>query len=214
MLAYECVHAIKKKRGKKGPCAVKLDIHKAYDRVEWCFLEKMMLKLGFDARWVSLIMSCVSSVKYSIRFNSNTTESFSPTRGIRQGDPLSPYLFLLCAEGLSSMITHPKVNKELTGVRVGRDAPIVTHLLFADDSLILMEANEKNAMMLKKIMDMYCDSSGQMVSDAKSSIYFSPNTHVNDRVVVCEKLNIVIESLTDKYLGLPAMVGADRSDCF
>jgi hypothetical protein len=67
------------------------------------------------------------------------------------------------------MITHPKVNKELTGVRVGRDAPIVTHLLFADDSLILMEANEKNAMMLKKIMDMYCDSSGQMVSDAKSS---------------------------------------------
>jgi hypothetical protein len=50
MLAYECVHSIKKKRGKKGPCAVKLDIHKAYDRVEWCFLEKMMLKLGFDAR--------------------------------------------------------------------------------------------------------------------------------------------------------------------
>jgi hypothetical protein len=214
LLAYECVHKIKKKSGKKGLCAVKLDMHKAYDRVEWCFLEKMMIKLGFSARWVSLIMACVSSVRYSIRFNSNTTETFTPTRGIRQGDPLSPYLFLLCAEGLSCMLNHAEERGEIVGVRVCRDASMISHLLFADDSLILMEANGNNAHKLKQILDLYCDSSGQLVSDAKSSVYFSPNTCVEERIVVCEKLNIVTESLNDKYLGLPAMVGADRSDCF
>jgi hypothetical protein len=62
LIAYECIHAIKRKKGKQGLCAVKLDMHKAYDRVEWVFLEKIMLKLGFNARWVKLIMACVSSV--------------------------------------------------------------------------------------------------------------------------------------------------------
>lgn len=74
MIAYECLRAIKRKKGKRGLCAIKLDMHKAYDRVEWTFLEKIMLKLGFDARWVQLIMACVSSVKYTVRFNSMETE--------------------------------------------------------------------------------------------------------------------------------------------
>ena len=88
LVAYECVHTIKNKRkGKTGLCAVKLDMHKAYDRVEWSFLWKMMIKLGFHIQWVDLIMACVTSVSYSVRFNSQMTEGFIPTRGIRQGDP-------------------------------------------------------------------------------------------------------------------------------
>ncbi|XP_014755959.1 uncharacterized protein LOC104584065 [Brachypodium distachyon] len=214
LLAYECVHSIKKKKGKKGLCAVKLDMHKAYDRVEWCFLEKMMLRLGFDPRWVKLIMACVSSVRYRVKLNSNVIEGFTPTRGIRQGDPLSPYLFLLCAEGLSSLLNHAETSGDLVGVRVCRDAHMVSHVLFADDSLILMEADMHSASSLKRILDSYCASSGQLASDAKSSIYFSPNTLVEDRAEVCFELNIMTESLNEKYLGLLAMVGTDRSDCF
>ena len=82
-MAYESVHRIKKKKGNHGLCTVKLDMHKAYDRVEWCFLQGIMLRMGFDVRWVHLIMACVKSVTYSVRFNSLVTERFIPSRGLR-----------------------------------------------------------------------------------------------------------------------------------
>ena len=145
LIAYESIHTIKKKRGKKGLCAVKLDMHKAYDRVEWGFLEKIMLKMGFAPQWVNLIMACVTLVKYNVRVNGIETESFLPTRGLRQGDPLSPYPFVLVAEGLSCLIKGAENRGELQGIRVCREAPAVSHLLFAEDSLILMEANKENA---------------------------------------------------------------------
>ena len=173
-----------------------------------------MIKMGFHRRWVTLIMACVKSVKYKVRVNSMETETFIPTRGLRQGDPLSPYLFLLVAEGLSRLLKGAESRGELHGVRVCRDAPVVSHLLFADDSLILMQASKENADNLKRLLDRYCAKSGQKVSDEKCSIFFSENTDVTVKAEVCEALNIVTESLSDKYLGLPALVGIDRSDCF
>ena len=95
-----------------------------------------------------------------------------------------------------------------------RNAPSVSHLLFADDSLILMKADVLNAASLQQVLEAYCQSSGQMVSLAKSSIFFSPNVPEASRVEIRQELHIDTEALSDKYLGLPAMVGADRSDCF
>jgi hypothetical protein len=161
VVAYESVHAIKNKRsGTGGTCAVKLDMHKAYDTVEWIFLENMMRRLGFNERWISLMMACVSSVRYQVRFNSEETKMFTPTRGLRQGDPLSPYLFLLCAEGLSSLLLFEEEVGGIYGIRVCRNAPLVSHLLFADDSLILMKADMNNVTSLQRALDTYCANSG------------------------------------------------------
>ena len=83
--------------------ALKLDMSKAYDRVEWVFLEKIMKKLGFSGKLVTLIMSCLTSVSYAVLLNGQPVGNIKPTRGLRQGNPLSPYLFLLCAMGLQGL---------------------------------------------------------------------------------------------------------------
>jgi hypothetical protein len=104
LIAYECIHYLRNNKGKAGGCAIKLDMVKIYDRVEWRYLDAIMRALGFPVSWCSLVMRCVSSVSFSVRVNGVFSDSFKPTRGIRQGDLISPHLFLLCSEGLSSMI--------------------------------------------------------------------------------------------------------------
>ena len=93
---------MKKKRARNNRfCALKLDTRKAYDRVEWSYLKAIMIKLGFHRIWVEMTMRLVTMVSFSVLFIGDRLDSFVPTRGIRQGDPILPYLFLLAAEGLS-----------------------------------------------------------------------------------------------------------------
>ena len=95
-----------------------------------------------------------------------------------------------------------------------RDSPKISHLLFADDSLILMKADQLNAQALRTILDEYCSASEQLVSKAKCSMFFSPNTDVEVKAEICQILHIMTESQSDKYLGLPSMIGVDRVNCF
>lgn len=106
-MAYEISHFLMKKQtGKEEFAAVKVDMSKDYDRVEWAFLEAMMYKLGFASSWVKLVMKCVTSVRYSIKVNGELFQQFAPSRGLRRGDPSSPYLFAICAVGLSALLNE------------------------------------------------------------------------------------------------------------
>ncbi|KAL4278813.1 hypothetical protein GQ457_03G026150 [Hibiscus cannabinus] len=172
--AYEILHSYKKKKlGCMGSFALKVDMSKAYDRVEWGFLRQVMLKMGFCEDWVSLVMNCVSSPIYSVVVNGVLSDYFAPSRGLRQGDPISPYLFLICCEGLSSLFRMAAANGVFCTSRITRGAPLINHLLFADDCLIFGEATISNASQLKGLLDCYGDCSGQLINYEKSSIFFS-----------------------------------------
>jgi acyl-CoA thioesterase FadM len=108
--------------------------------------------------------------------NGRLSPVFTPTEGIRQGDPMSLYLFLLCAdEGLSSMLKFPGPQFLSKEIRVGIHAPWVSHLLFADDCLVFTQASEHGGQRITNILRIYQEGSGQMVNNAKSAIFFSAN---------------------------------------
>ena len=124
-----------RKKGKKGSLALKLDISKVYDRVEWAFLKSIMVKMGFPNVWLDWMM-CSVSTYFSIKINDKVYGNIIHSRGFCQEDPLSPYLFLLCAEGFTSLLAKVEMENRIHGVSICRRAPSITHLLFADDSLL------------------------------------------------------------------------------
>ena len=213
--AYECLHFMKRRRVvNMRCCALKLDMMKAYDRVEWIYLAAILTKLGFHQSWVQMVMSLVTSVSFSVLLNGDRLENFRPTRGLRQGDPISPYLFLLSAEGMSGLINSKIQSSVLNGIKVAPSAPTVSHLLFADDSLLFFRADVANAEIIKEVLGIYCGASGQRVNMEKSSILFAKGVGQQSREEIKLLLNVHNESLNEKYLGLPTVVGSTTMDAF
>jgi hypothetical protein len=191
LLAYELTHYMQTKRsGRQSFAAVKLAMSKAYDRVEWSFLKKMMIKLGFHEQWVDIIIKCVTTVTYRINVNGELTDEIVPERGLRQGDPLSPYLFLLCAEAFSCLLHAAERRGELEGVKVCHDAPSINHLLFADDSLLLLKNDARSATHLQDILSLYKNCSGQTINKEKSLIMFNQNAKSVDKEQMMAALDI------------------------
>jgi hypothetical protein len=204
----------RKLKGREGFMALKLDMSKAYDRVEWNYLEAIMRRLGFADRWVRMVMTCVRTVSFSVLINGQPYGKIIPTRGIRQGDPLSPYFFIICAEGLSSLLNRAEVDGRVTGLPISRGGTRVNHLFFADDSLLFCKANIFEWWHIQEVLRTYEAASGQKLNRDKTSLFFSRNTKQETRDHIVAVAGVNPTRRYEKYLGLPALIGRSRISAF
>ncbi|KAK6131016.1 hypothetical protein DH2020_035243 [Rehmannia glutinosa] len=215
LLAYEIHHHMRTKLSSKtGLMSIKLDMSKAFDRVEWIFLRQTLLALGYDLKFVDCIMRCVSSVSFSFLLNGCEFGSLKPDRGIRQGDPLSPYLFIICSEIFSCILQDLQKSNKLHGIAVSRSAPSISHLFFADDTLLLGHATIDEARYFRFAINLYEKISGQQINLDKSGIVFCESVNASLANTISSVLGIKIVEGHNKYLGLPSIAGRNKRELF
>ena len=200
--------------GKTGYMTLKLDMSKAFDRVEWLYMEKLMKKMGFGDTWVNLMMQCISKATYYVLINGELHGHITPSRGLRQGDPLSPYLFLLCTEGFHCLLRKAEENGDIRGVSICRSAPKLTHLLFADDSLIFCRAKINECEKLLEILATYEQASGQQINRDKTTLFFSKSTSHQMQASIQAAFGVPVVKQYEKHFGLPSFIGRKKKDSF
>ena len=149
-----------------------------------------MEKMGFPVGWIKRVMSYATTPSFSIMVNRKPYDMIQPSRGICQGDPISPYLFLLCVEGLNALLKKAKSEGRTKGVSICRGAPKVTNLMFADDSLLFCQATQAEGETIAKILQNYERGSRQSINLEKSSTYFNSNTSKRQKGQILEILGV------------------------
>ena len=215
LITHDALHYLKtSKAEQRVAMAVKTDMSKAYDRLEWDFIELVLQRFGFHPVWINLIMQCVSSVTYSFLINGSPRGRVKPSRGIRQGDPLSPYIFIMCSEVLSGLCNKAHEDGTLPGIQVARGCPRLNHLLFADDTMFFVTASEESGTALHGLLKRYERASGQYINTEKSAVTFSKKAPARLKQIIKNKLNIQKEGGVGKYLVLPEHFGRQKRDLF
>ena len=181
-----------------------MDIEKAYDSINWQFLLKVMQKMGFGSKWIGWMWNCISTVKYSVLVNGVPAGFFSSTTGLRQGDPLSPYLFIMGMEVLSVLITRAVEGGFIHGCRIwrGREQAVnITHLLFADDTIVFCEAKKEALLHLGWILFWFEATLGLKINLDKSMLI--PVGEVEGVLEMAAEIGCRVGQLPTIYLGLP-----------
>lgn len=214
VVVQEAVHSMKRKQGRKGWMLLKLDLEKAYDRIRWDFLENTFVVMGLSAEWVRWIMGCVTGPSMNLLWNGERTESFQPLRGLRQGDPLSPYLFVLCMERLCHMIERSIARKQWKPISISCGGPKLSHICFADDLILFAEASVSQIGIIRGVLESFCNASGQKVSLEKSKIYFSKNVSRDLENLISAESGIKSSKDLGKYLGMSVLQKRINKDTF
>lgn len=213
MLAFEVQHFFKHKtQGKEGWAALNIDMSKAYDKIEWLFLKAVMSRLGLSNKWITLIWECISTVSYHIIKEGSEIGPIMPQRGLRHGNPLSPYLFILVTESLSSMIRKQGVLNSIHGITIVKGAPRITHLMFVDDCSLYFKENIFENQVIKVIMSKYVAASGQVINLTKSSLSLNRNVESVSLSCVEEVLGVQRGEPNNKYLGFSSLVGRNKKE--
>ncbi|XP_074266081.1 uncharacterized protein LOC141588541 [Silene latifolia] len=205
IIASEILHSMHTSKSKLGWFALKLDLEKAFDRLEWDFVRTCLIAVNIDPETISLIMSCISTTSAFVTFNGTPLDTFTPSRGIRQGDPLSPYLFIICMEALSRLIHQACNNSDWIPFPLGKGGVSFSHLLFADDILVFGRTSERNLCALQDTILSFCSDSGQKINCTKSKITFSKLTPPSEATLFEDALGIKKTNTLGSYLGFPLL---------
>ncbi|XP_073051225.1 uncharacterized protein [Primulina eburnea] len=210
----EVLHSMRKKSGGRGFMAIKIDLEKAYDKLSWDFIRHTITEAGFSQDWVRNIMSCIETPRFSILWNGEQLEWIKPGRGIRQGDSISPYIFVLCIERLSHLICQAVENNHWKAIRLSRNGPPLSHLLFADDIVLFAEASNEQLTIIMEILNKFCSCSGETVNFQKSHMFVSKNVNNTMATNLSSTSGIPLTTDLGKYLGVPSIHGRVTSSMY
>jgi len=175
IITQEIIHSFNLKNWNTNAFMLKIDLAKAFDRLEWSFISEALHRLGLNTNFINLIHACISTLTLAVLVNDEPSDYFNPQRGLRQGCPLSPYLFVIAINELSIRLQEALHNNNLSGISLGMGAHPIHSLLFADDLILCGKAIVEEAQAIKTILYEFCQQSGQTPNLQKSSIYFSRN---------------------------------------
>ncbi|GJU54017.1 putative RNA-directed DNA polymerase [Tanacetum coccineum] len=211
LIANEIVNFVKEK--KINLLLFKVDFEKAFDSVNWNFLLDTMSQMNFGPKWCNWISSCLSSSSVSVLVNGSASKEFKMECGLRQGDPLSPFLFLIVAEVLQVMIVDACNKGIFKGLSLADDGSNISLLQYADDALFFGEWSASNARHLVRILDCFHDVSGLKINLSKSRL-FGIGIPIDDVASVARAVNCSHDSLPFTYLGLPVGKSMKRVDAW
>jgi hypothetical protein len=200
VIVHEVLHELKL-RSDKG-IIWKLDFEKAYDRVSWNFLFEVIERKGFPDRWLKWVEACVTGVKVCVNINGERSNFFRTYRGVRQGDPLSPLLFNMVSDALAVMLDKAKGNGVLTGLVPEIFPGGITHLQYADDTVVFIPFDENQILATKFILYCFEDTAGMKINYHKSEV-FTVGLEKEETDRVAQMLNCPVGAFPMKYLGLP-----------
>ena len=193
---------------------IKVDLQKAYDWVNWSFLRAVLLKFRFHEVFVFWVMQCVSTVSFSVLINGGKSKCFQPSRGLRQGDPLSPYLFILCQEVFLRLIDKEIAAGVISGVSMNRNGPAFMNVMYADDIMLFTKASNREVQALDACLEKYYQWSGRLVNREKSGLIFSKLVTRERKKAIKLELNMKSVHQNAIYLGAPLFTSRNRSKDF
>jgi len=202
ILIHEMAYSLR--TTKKLGMFLKIDMAKAYDKLSWQYLSNTLKAFGFQDRWVNWISNLISKAFFSVLLNGSPTKCFSPTRGIRQGDPLSPIMFIIAAEGLGRMLKAQQERGVLKGLDPHLSGTPHTHQQFVDDTMLMGHSSIQEAKEIQRCLKLFSNASGLEVNPSKSSIFFF-NTPIPLKDRITRILGFHKENLLSKYLRIPLL---------
>eukprot|EP00253_Pinus_taeda_P031705 PITA_31705 len=211
LLVQEAIHS-SISRKEKG-FVLKLDLANAFDRVRHTFLFAVLHKMGFDPSFINMIKACISNPWISPLINGRPCAAFQSSRGLRQGCPLSPYLFILMVESLSKALDFNRRTGMITGIKIEQGTKNINHSQFADDTLLMGGASITIARRFKKILDQFMDYSGGKVNQVKSYIYgWNVSNLTIHNIASTLGVSYKLNWSHFTYLGMPVSMGPLKAD--